>query len=104
MGDERRRKVIGWVLIFASPGVAAGLTLTLKAALQVSNVRPGPHENMMIQAGLLLASIGSAFGWYFVWQTRERARYGGIVCVIGAACGLILYLIVLELAEIATFN
>lgn len=89
-----RRKVIGWTLIFASPGIIAGLTLTFFAAM-ISNGfvllwRPWWTLTIWGVGELLVASM-CATGWYLVCDPEFRWQRRMVDAVLPAATGCFVY-------------
>lgn len=82
-----RKRVVGWLLLLGSPGLATGLAVT---ALQLIPT-PGPIYNVIGFGGLGLAGAGPAIGAILLApKARQPARL--LAALAAAVAGAAAYL------------
>jgi hypothetical protein len=93
------RRVIGWLLLLGSPGLAAGITLTLFFALPGLLI-PSPWRVDLIFWGA--ASVASALGGYLVPSAAVREEFRLATGLAGLVLGAWVFFVTMATADFLT--
>ena len=91
------RRAIGWLLLLGSPGLAAGVTLTLFFALRGLSVRLPWRVDLALWAA---ASVASALGGYLIPAATARKETRFLVGIIGFVFGAGVFVIAMVTADL----